>query len=61
MQTTVVEPRFLTLAEWAALEFSKTPHPNTLLRWVHEGRIQPQPQKIARVWRVRRGATYRSD
>lgn len=56
-----IQPRFITLAEWAAKSFSKVPHPNTLLRWVHEGRIQPQPKKIARIWRVRPNAEYVAD
>lgn len=38
--------------------FSKIPHNNTLLRWVHDGRIHPQPKKIGRVWQVQRGAQY---
>jgi hypothetical protein len=53
--------RFITLQEWAALNFSKVPHNNTLLRWANEGRIQPQPEKIGRIWRVKRDAKYRSD
>lgn len=56
-----VQARFLTLQEWAQLNFSKVPHSNTLLRWVNEGRIQPQPEKIGRIWRVKRGAVYRGD
>ncbi|WP_295991732.1 excisionase [Rugamonas sp.] len=56
-----IKPRYITLAEWAAEQFSKVPHTNTLLKWVHEGRIQPQPQKIGRCWRVRPNAEYRAD
>ena len=56
-----IQARFITLQEWAAENFSKVPHNNTLLRWVHEGRIQPQPEKIGRIWRVKRDATYRAD
>ncbi|WGG52597.1 excisionase [Rugamonas sp. DEMB1] len=37
------------------------PHPNTLLRWVHEGRIQPQPRRIGRTWWVTPAADYRGD
>lgn len=57
----VIKPRYVTLAEWAELMFSKVPHTNTLLRWVHEGRIQPQPKKIGRAWRVKPNAEYVED
>jgi predicted site-specific integrase-resolvase len=59
--TSQAQPRFITLAEWAAIMFTKVPHKNTLNRWANEGRIQPQPQKIGRIWRVKRDAVYRSD
>nr|WP_315249224.1 excisionase [uncultured Duganella sp.] len=55
-----VQARFITLQEWAELNFSKVPHNNTLLRWVNEGHIQPQPEKIGRIWRVKRDAVYRT-
>lgn len=58
---TTIKPRFVTLREWAQSTFSKVPHNNTLLRWVGEGRIQPQPEKIGRIWRVKPSAVYRSD
>lgn len=57
----VIKPRYITLSEWAKEMFSKVPHNNTLLRWVHEGRIQPQPKKIGRCWRVKPEAEYRED
>lgn len=53
-----IESRYVTLQEWAGMMFSKVPHPNTLLRWVHEGHIHPRPKKIGRVWQVQRGAQY---
>lgn len=53
-----IQPRYITLQEWAAEMFSKVPHANTLLRWVHDGHIQPRPQKIGRMWRVKRDARY---
>jgi hypothetical protein len=28
--------------------FSKTPHLNTLLRWVRDGHIQPKPKKVGK-------------
>lgn len=55
------KPRFITLQEWAVATFSKVPHNNTLLRWVSEGRIQPQPEKIGRIWRVKPTAVYKAD
>lgn len=58
MNNETIKPRYVTLPEWAALMFSKVPHQNTLLRWVHEGRIQPQPKKIGRAWRVKPSAEY---
>ena len=55
------QPKFQTVTEWAEVRFSTVPHKNTLLRWVHEGRIQPQPQKIGRRWYVTPNAEYRPD
>lgn len=55
-------PRYVTLKEWATLLFGEhAPHQNTLLRWVHEGRIQPQPKKMGRHWWVEPRAEYVSD
>ena len=56
-----VKPRYITLPEWAAMMLSRVPHQNTLLKWVHEGRIQPQPKKIGRAWWVKPDAVYVSD
>lgn len=56
-----ITPRYITLQEWAVIMFSKVPHNNTLLRWANEGRIQPQPKKIGRVWRVKPNAEYKGD
>jgi hypothetical protein len=53
--------RYITLTEWAASQFSVVPHYNTLIRWVHDGRIQPQPVKIGRAWQVRPHAEYVCD
>lgn len=61
MNTAHIQPRFITLDEWASQMFSKVPHKNTLLRWVHEGRIQPQPVKIGKGYQVKREAEYRPD
>jgi hypothetical protein len=56
-----IQPRYITLNEWAASQFSRVPHYNTLIRWVHDGRIQPQPKKIGRAWQVRPNAEYVGD
>lgn len=53
--------RYITLTEWAASQFSRVPHYNTLIKWVHDGRIQPQPVKIGRAWQVRPHAEYVCD
>jgi predicted site-specific integrase-resolvase len=53
-----IQSRYITLLEWAQMTFSQPPHANTLLRWVHDGHIQPQPQKIGRKWQVKRDARY---
>jgi hypothetical protein len=53
------DPKYLTLDEWAARMFGdEAPHNNTLLRWVREGHIQPQPRKIGRRWFVKPDAEY---
>lgn len=56
-----IKPRFVTLREWAQAQFSTAPHINTLHKWVHEGRIQPQPMKIGRGYWVKPSAEYRPD
>ncbi len=61
MKQQTIQSRYITLQEWAALMFSKIPHNNTLLRWVHDGRIQPQPEKIGKHWQVKRDARYVAD
>lgn len=55
-------PRYLPLSVWATQVFGEhVPHQNTLLKWVHEGRIQPQPKKIGRGWFLVPHAEYVSD
>ena len=55
-------PRLIPLHVWANNMFGEhAPHANTLLRWTHEGRIQPQPRKISRRWWVSPGAEYCAD
>ena len=55
-------PRYLPLTFWAALLLGEhAPHYNTLLRWVHDGRIYPQPIKVGGAWNVRKDAAYMPD
>lgn len=55
-------PRYLPLTFWAALLLGEhAPHYNTLLRWVHDGRIYPQPIKVGGSWNVRKDAAYMPD
>lgn len=58
MHQQTIQSRYVTLKEWAALTLSKIPHQNTLLRWVHDGHIQPQPRKVGKAWQVKRDAQY---
>ena len=55
-------PRFVPLHIWIALLLGEhAPHHNTYLRWVHDGRIQPQPIKVGKSWYVRKDAAYVPD
>jgi hypothetical protein len=55
-------PKYVPLAIWADQLFGEfAPHKNTLLRWVHEGRIQPQPVKMGKYWFVLPNAEYTPD
>ena len=55
-------PRYIPLSVWAELLLGEhAPHYNTLLRWVHEGFIQPQPIKIGKRWCIRKDAAYIPD
>lgn len=60
----VLKPRkqLIPIRAWAEAAFpQKTPHQNTLRRWVHEGRIFPQPEKVGKDWRVSPDAEYQAD
>lgn len=60
--TSSAGPRLVPLKVWAALLLGEhAPHNNTLLRWVHDGRIQPQPRRIGRKWFVKPDADYMGD
>lgn len=55
-------PRYIPLTFWIALLLGEhAPHPNTVLRWVHDGRIYPQPIKVGKSWNVRKDAAYVPD
>jgi hypothetical protein len=55
-------PRYIPLEVWANLLLGEhAPHKNTLLRWVHDGFIYPQPVKIGKLWCVRKDAAYIPD
>lgn len=55
-------PRFIPLTFWVALLLGEhAPHLNTVLRWVHDGRIYPQPVKVGKSWQVRKDAAYVPD
>lgn len=52
-------PRLIPVSEWAVLVFGEhKPHPSTLLRWIHDGKIKPQPKKIGRTYFVAPTAEY---
>lgn len=50
------------LMQWGMSKFpTKPPHRNTLLKWTHEGRIHPQPEKVGKCWFVAPSAEYQAD
>lgn len=54
--------KLVRIRDWAKIVFGeKPPHPNTLHRWTHDGRIFPQPKKVGRNWYVNPNAEYRGD
>lgn len=61
-EDTIGLPRYIPIGVWAELLLGEhAPHFNTLLRWVHNGLIQPRPVKIGRRWCVRKDAAYIPD
>lgn len=59
MTTTTAEaPKKITLGDWAAAQFAKVPHVNTLRKWAREGHIQPQPELVGREYLVLPTARY---
>ncbi len=60
--STTMQPKFVPLKKWAETVFGEnSPHYNTLLNWIHHGRIMPQPVKMGRGWYVKPSAEYRGD
>ncbi|HWW99642.1 excisionase [Collimonas sp.] len=58
--STTIQPKLVPLKKWAEIMFGEfAPHPNTLHRWVHEGRISPRPQIVGKNWFVKPTAEYR--
>uniref|UniRef100_UPI003F4FDC50 excisionase n=1 Tax=Caballeronia sp. LjRoot34 TaxID=3342325 RepID=UPI003F4FDC50 len=52
--------RLIPVSEWAVEMFGEKhrPHANTLLRWIHGGRIRPHPKKVGRTYFVEPSAEY---
>ncbi|MDD5393154.1 MAG: excisionase [Thiothrix sp.] len=51
--------KLVLLETWAKMRYPDlTPTIRTLRRWVKEGRIQPQPIKHGKYFRVREDAVY---
>jgi hypothetical protein len=55
--------QLIPIRAWAESIFPKphTPCKNTLLRWTHTGRINPQPEKVGKNWYVSPSAEYQGD
>ena len=54
--------KLIPVSEWAKQNFEvRIPHPNTLRRWIHEGRIYPEARKVGKNWFVPSNAEYRGD
>ncbi|MGU7839435.1 excisionase [Burkholderia sp. AW33-5] len=52
-------PALIPVREWAQQIFgSHAPHPNTLLNWIHSGKILPRPMKVGRGYFCRPDAEY---
>jgi hypothetical protein len=52
-------PQLIPIATWAVAVFGEhKPHANTLLNWVHGGKIAPAPMKIGRRYFCAPNARY---
>jgi predicted site-specific integrase-resolvase len=63
MSAVMPAKKLMRIKEWAKLKFADAdqPHPNTLRRWTHDGRIYPQPKLIGNHWYVEECAEYQGD
>ncbi|PFH29078.1 excisionase [Burkholderia sp. JKS000303] len=51
--------QLIPIATWAERVFGEhAPHRNTLLNWIHAGRIHPSPRKIGRGYFCQPEAEY---
>ena len=51
--------QLIPVSNWASAVFGEhRPHANTLLRWIQNGRIKPQPKKVGRTYFCRPNAEY---
>ena len=48
----------LTLEKWGEKVFDPAPSVRTMRKWARTGKIQPEPMKIGRTWRVLECAEY---
>jgi len=56
------EPKWIPLKAWAKRVYGDfMPCNHTLLKWAHDGLIQPQPKKHGRFWKVCPNAEYKDD
>lgn len=63
MSAVMPSKKLMRIKEWAKQKFAEKdqPHPNTLRRWTHDGRIYPQPKLIGNHWYVEECAEYQGD
>jgi predicted site-specific integrase-resolvase len=61
MSAVMPSKKLMRIREWAKAKFAPEdqPHPNTLRRWTHDGRIFPQPKLIGKSWYVEECAEYK--
>ncbi|MBN3851948.1 excisionase [Paraburkholderia sp. Ac-20340] len=51
--------QLVPVRQWALDVFGEhVPHPNTLLNWIRNGKINPVPKKIGRAYFCRPDAVY---
>lgn len=52
-----VEPLYLNVEEWRK-RYSPPPHHQVVLRWIHQGLIQPPAIMVGRRWYIPKDAEY---